>query len=225
MTARTMSARSAWHIGVGAIGASWLLCAVVVALRGMLTSVDPWLPVHLLLLGAVSNAILVWSTYFTEALLRQPRAGRRLVEAVRLGTFNVGAVAVVLGMTVDAVALVVVGADLVIVAVGWHALVLLLRIRRSLPSRFGATVRYYVVASTLLLLGICLGVVLALHDLDDDAHARVALAHVALNVLGWMGLTVLGTLVTLWPTMLHTQIVDGAERASRRALPVLNDGG
>ena len=76
-------------------------------------------------------------------------------------------------------------------------------------------------ASTLLLLGICLGVVLALHDLDDDAHARVALAHVALNVLGWMGLTVLGTLVTLWPTMLHTQVVDGAERASRRALPVL----
>ena len=221
MTARTMSARSAWHIGVGVIGASWLLCAVVVVLRGMLTSVDSWLPVHLLLLGAVSNAILVWSTYFTEALLRQPRAGRRLVEAVRLGTFNVGAVAVVLGMTVDAVALVVVGADLVIAAVGWHALILLLRIRRSLPSRFGATVRYYVAASTLLLLGICLGVVLALHDLDDDAHARVALAHVALNVLGWMGLTVLGTLVTLWPTMLHTQVVDGAERASRRALPVL----
>lgn len=137
MTARTMSTRSAWHIGVGAIGASWLLSAVVVALRGMLTSVDPWLPVHLLLLGAVSNAILVWSTYFTEALLRQPRAASRLVEAVRLGTFNVGAVAVVLGMTVDAVTLVVVGADLVIVAVGWHALVLLLRIRRSLPSRFG----------------------------------------------------------------------------------------
>ena len=51
MTARTMSARSAWHVGVGAIGASWLLCAVVVALRGMLASVDPWLPVHLLLLG------------------------------------------------------------------------------------------------------------------------------------------------------------------------------
>jgi len=137
VTARTMSTRSAWHIGVGAIGASWLLSAVVVALRGMLTSVDPWLPVHLLLLGAVSNAILVWSTYFTEALLRQPRAASRLVEAVRLGTFNVGAVAVVLGMTVDAVTLVVVGVDLVIVAVGWHALVLLLRIRRSLPSRFG----------------------------------------------------------------------------------------
>ena len=132
-----MSTRSAWHVGVGVVGASWLLCAVVVALRGMVTTVDAWLPVHLLLLGAVSNAILVWSTYFTEALLRQPRAASRLVEAVRLGTFNVGAVAVVLGMTVDAVTLVVVGADLVIVAVGWHALVLLLRIRRSLPSRFG----------------------------------------------------------------------------------------
>ena len=221
MTTRTMSTRSAWHIGVGVIGASWLLSAVVVALRGMLTSVDPWLPVHLLLLGAVSNAILVWSSYFTEALLRQPRAGRRRAEAVRLGAFNLGAVAVVLGMTLDAEALVVVGADVVIVAVVWHAVVLLLRIRRSLPSRFGATVRYYVAGSALLPFGICLGVVLATHDLDDDVHARIALAHVTLNVLGWVGLTVLGTLVTLWPTMLHTQVVDGAERASRRALPVL----
>jgi nitrite reductase (NO-forming) len=52
-------------------------------------------------------------------------------------------------------------------------------------------------------------------------HARVALAHVALNVLGWIGLTVLGTVVTLWPTMLHTQVADGAELVSRRALPVL----
>ena len=221
VTARTMPTRSAWHIGVGAVGASWLLTAVVVTLLGMLTPVDPWLPVHLLLLGAVSNAILVWSTYFTEALLRQPRAGRRLAEAVRLGAFNLGAVAVVLGMSVEVHALVVLGASLAIVAVGWHAVVLLRRIRRSLPSRFGATVHYYVAGSTLLLLGICLGVVLATYDLDDDTHARIALAHVTLNVLGWLGLTVLGTLVTLWPTMLHTQVVDGAERASRRALPVL----
>lgn len=42
-----------------------------------------------------------------------------------------------------------------------------------------------------------------------------------MNVLGWMGLTVLGTLVTLWPTMLHTQVDDHAVRSARRALPVL----
>jgi nitrite reductase (NO-forming) len=36
-----------------------------------------------------------------------------------------------------------------------------------------------------------------------------------------MGLTVVGTLVTLWPTMLRTRIAEGAERAARRALPLL----
>jgi nitrite reductase (NO-forming) len=55
-------------------------------------------------------------------------------------------------------------------------------------------------------------------------HARFALAHIAVNLLGWIGLTVLGTLVTLWPTMLHSRVADGAERASRWALPVLLAG-
>jgi len=217
----SLSSRTTWHIAVGSVVAGWLLCAAVVGIGCFVTSVEPWLPVHLLLLGAVSTAILVWSTYFTEALLRLPRTTTRAVEAVRLGLFTLGAIAVVIGMTYDVMGSVVVGAALAIVAVGWHAVVLLRRLLRSLPSRFGATVRYYVAASTLLPLGICLGVVMATYDLDDDTHARVALAHVTLNVLGWMGLTVLGTLVTLWPTMLHTQVADGAERASRRALPVL----
>jgi hypothetical protein len=39
------------------------------------------------------------------------------------------------------------------------------------------------------------------HGLPDEWHERVLVAHVAVNVLGWMGITVLGTLVTLWPTM------------------------
>jgi nitrite reductase (NO-forming) len=46
-------------------------------------------------------------------------------------------------------------------------------------------------------------------------------AHITLNLLGWVGLTVMGTLVTLWPTMLRTRIAEGAERVARQALPVL----
>jgi nitrite reductase (NO-forming) len=46
------------------------------------------------------------------------------------------------------------------------------------------------------------------------------LFHAHVNLLGWVTLTVLGTLLTLWPTTLHTRIVDGAARATRRALPL-----
>ena len=213
--------RTAWHLRVGAVVAAWLLAAVVAGFRGLVADVDPWLPVHLLLLGAVSNAILVWSSYFAEALLRLPGKGDRRAEAGRLAVFNAGAVIVVAGMTGDWWGAVLVGATLAAGAAVWHGAVLLARMSRSLPSRFGATVRYYVVAASLLPVGIALGVVMAHVDLDDEMHARVALAHVALNVLGWIGLTVLGTVVTLWPTMLHTQVADGAELAARRALPVL----
>ena len=40
-------------------------------------------------------------------------------------------------------------------------------------------------------------------------------------MLGWVFLPIMGTLVTLWPTMLRTRLEPGAERRARRALPVL----
>lgn len=213
--------RSTWHLRAGSVVAAWLAALVIVSLVGIARPVTPWLLVHLLLLGAVSNAILIWSRHFADALLRLPEDGSRRGEAMRLGLFNAGALAVVVGMVWDGWAVVVCGALVVAVVVGWHAVVLMSRMRRALPSRFGATLRYYVAAAGLLPLGVALGVVMASGTLSEPVHARVALAHVVVNLLGWMGLTVIGTLVTLWPTMLHTRVVDGAERASRRALPVL----
>ena len=92
----------------------------------------------------------------------------------------------------------------------WHrALATAGYIGLSLPSRFGATVRYYITAAALLPVGATLGTILA-RGLADPLHGQVRLAHASVNVLGWMGLTVLGTLVTLWPTMLRTRIAPGA---------------
>ena len=42
--------------------------------------------------------------------------------------------------------------------------------------------------------------------------------------MGWVTLTVLGTVVTLWPTVLRTRIADGAIAAARRALPIAGTG-
>ncbi len=200
---------------------AWLVAVLVVGVAGLVHPVSSWLMVHLLLLGAVSNAILIWSRHFADALLRLADAPGRRAEAIRLGVFNAGTVGVVAGMVTDRWGLVLVGAATVAAVVAWHGAVLLARMRRALPSRFTSTIRYYVAAAALLLLGVALGAVMAQGTLSDEAHAQVALAHASLNLLGWMGLTVVGTLVTLWPTMLHTLVADGAERAARRALPVL----
>jgi nitrite reductase (NO-forming) len=101
-----------------------------------------------------------------------------------------------------------------------HGITLALHARAALASRFGSTVRYYVGASLALPIGAGLGTALA-RDPVEPWHGRLVVAHVTLNLLGWIGLTVMGTLVTLWPTMLRTRIAEGAERVARQALPIL----
>ncbi len=116
-----------------------------------------------------------------------------------------------------------IGALLVGGAVAWHGIELAGLMRAALPSRFGYTVRYYLAASVILPIGVTLGAWLA-RGADEATQARLLVAHLCLNVLGWIGLHVLGTLSTLWATMLRTRLPDGAERVARRALPVLLAG-
>ncbi len=207
--------------------AGWLLALTIVGVRELLGPEGPlssWLIVHLLLLGAVSNAILIWSVYFSDALLRTSAPSGRRGEGARLVLFNAGALAVVLAMNHDRWGVVAMGAAITAVAVSWHAVVLLGRLSRSLSSRFAVTIRYYVAAAALLVVGVVLGVVMAGDDLSGAVHARLELAHVVINLLGWVGLTVVGTSITLWPTMLRTRVAEDAESAARRALPVLLGG-
>src|SRR5690606_3658499 len=56
-----------------------------------------WLVIHLLLLGAVTNAIVIWSAHFSAAVLRIPAPASRRGEAARLAVLNLGVVAVLAG--------------------------------------------------------------------------------------------------------------------------------
>lgn len=202
----------------------WLVATVVVALIHPWVPAPRWLLIHLLLLGAVTHAILVWSRYFADAVLHTPaEAGDRAQQNRRLVMLDLGVVAVLLGVVADRWPVALGGATAVALAVGWHGVALVAQMRRALPARFGITVRYYVAAAALLPVGAGLGATLARVQ-TDPWHERLVVAHAGTNVLGWIGLTVLGTLVTLWPTMLRTRLAEGAERAASRALPVLLAG-
>jgi nitrite reductase (NO-forming) len=213
--------RTRWHLGANAPVAAWLAALVAVCRFRPYIAESPWLLVHLLLLGAVNNAIFVWSSHFADALLRRrATASSRRWQAARMIALNVGVTTVVAGMVGSAWILTMVGSLVVGAAAASHGITLAIQARAALASRFGATVHYYVCASLALLIGAGLGATLAL-DPVEPWHGRLAVAHVTLNLLGWTGLTVLGTLVTLWPTMLRTRIAGGAERVARQALPVL----
>ena len=212
--------RTRWHLGANAPVAAWLTALLGITVFD-LAPATPWLMVHLLLLGAVTNAIFVWSAHFTDALLRRrATVGSRRWQVCRLVLLNLGVVTVVAGMVSDRWFETLAGSVIVGGAAASHGITLALQIRRALASRFGATVRYYICASLALPLGALLGAMLAGHPVDLW-HARLVIAHIALNLFGWIGLTVMGTLVTLWPTMLRTRIAEGAERVARQALPIL----
>lgn len=218
------SPRARWHLGVNAIVVVWLALFAAVGSAHHFLPHAFWLLVHTLLLGAVTNAIVIWSGHFAASVLRLPEANRGTPAALRLVCLNLGAVGVIGGMFFDRWYVVLAGACLVAAAVTAHAVWLVRLMRRALPGRFSMTVRYYVAASALLPVGAGLGVVMARGDLAGDLPERLRVAHETINLLGWVGLTVAGTLITLWPTMLRTRVADGAERAGRTALPVLLAG-
>jgi nitrite reductase (NO-forming) len=73
-----------------------------------------WLALHLVLLGAVTNAIVVWSEHFAAALLRTPASCERAAVA-RVLALNLAILAVLVGVHFGRPALTVGGAGLLAV--------------------------------------------------------------------------------------------------------------
>ena len=202
----------------------WLALAVLLTLVHPFVPGSRWLMVHLVLLGALTHSALVWSTHFTQALLKTPSTlDDRRMQSIRLSLNIIGVLLVLIGVPTSTWPVTLVGAVLVSGAVLWHGVMLHRRLRHSLPGRFRITVRYYLAAAALLPVGAGFGAFLA-RGLDDDLHGRLLLAHTMTMLLGWIGLTVTGTLITLWPTMLRTRMDVRAEALARQALPVLLAG-
>ena len=212
------------NLWLHALVLGWFVAEAVLVVVHRFVPDALWLMVHVLMLGAVSTAILVWSQHFADTMLRRQAPGGRPLHVARLAAHTVGALLVVAGLVTDVWSLVVAGGVLVGAGAVTHATVLVLQGRGALPSRFGRLVRYYVVAAACLPVGVTLGVLMARGGAGTEAYGRLYVAHVTLNVLGWVGLTVLGTLVLLWPTVLRTRIEPDADVAARRALPVLTAG-
>src|SRR5829696_329164 len=216
--------RARRHLLVAAFVLGYLAAGGVALALGDRVAMGGWLALHLVLLGAATNAIVVWSEHFAAALLRAAPVGERAA-TVRALALNLGIVAVLAGVPTGRTALAAAGAVLAGVVVLAHALTLASRIARALPARLSGTVWFYVAAAAALLAGMGLGLWLAGGAAGSaDAYLALRLAHVHLNVLGWVGLAVVGTQFTLWPTVLRTHMVPGLELAVRRSLPPLAAG-
>ena len=198
----------------------WLLAALGVAVLHRWVHDADWLLLHIVLLGALTQAIVVWSWHFAQTLLHASDGrGGRLHQTWRLALLNAGAALVLVGVPTRLWWVTLAGATLVAGAAAWHGWAIWRMLRRALPARFRVSVHYYLGSAASLVVGAGLGTWLASLD-DGPMHARVLVAHALTNSLGWVGLTLTGTLLTLWPTMLRTRMDDRADRWTRRAFPV-----
>lgn len=216
--------RRRWYLLINTPIALWAVATIIVVSVHRFFTAGGWLMVHLLLLGAVSAAILVWSQHFADAVLRRQAPGGRVSHGLRILGHTIGASFVVAGIVVPEWRLVLVGGSVVGAVALWHAASLMVQLRGALPARFSPLVKFYVLAALLLIVGVTLGIIMARADLSVQWHDQLYAAHIAANLLGWVGLTVVGTVVLLWPTVLHARIADSSGGATRTAMWLMFGG-
>ena len=136
---------------------------------------------------------------------------------------NVGVILCVIGQAFNDAArgaqgwawiVVTVGAVIVGVAVAIHAISLIsqwVKARRGAAKSgsklgdYAAIVMFYIAASLILPIGAGLGATLA-HPLPGTWHDRLIVMHMAVNVLGFVGLTAAGTLTILFPAIWRARV-------------------
>ncbi|MDO5698585.1 MAG: multicopper oxidase domain-containing protein [Dermatophilus congolensis] len=220
-----MSTRGKWWMRDRPL-IGWMVLATLFTAIHPFVPESRWIMVHLVTLGILTHAVMVWSIHFADSLLRmRADVESRTRKTWRLGMLQVGVVLVLVGVPFGARlwAVTIVGALLVSAAVVWHGYELLRRLRMALPGRFRVSVWHYVAAAACLPVGATFGAIMA-PGLTGPWQSRLMVAHTMVNVLGFVGLTVLGTIVTLWPTMLRTRMAENAEKLSKRAFPLLGSG-
>ncbi|WP_338071295.1 multicopper oxidase domain-containing protein, partial [Actinomadura bangladeshensis] len=196
--------RASRHAAANAVVAAWLvLSALAVLARDRLPAPD-WLLIHVFLLGAVTNAVVAWTDRFATARLRLP-APARWWPPVRLLALNAGIAAVLRGATNGHPELATAGAAVVVGIVCAHVSVLAVRSRRAWRGRSGRLVAWYACSGLALIAGGTLGGWMASGRAPAMWHMRLEAAHMHVNLLGWVGLAMLGTLHALWPAVLRVR--------------------
>ena len=218
--------RRTTQIKRNAVVVAWIFTALVL-LAGkyaqLWPNLDAWAPLHAALLGALGSAITIWSAHFADTLLHRPAWGGALMLNGRLGLHSVGAALVITGVCINSQIVIGVGASCVAVSATLGVVAMVVQKRRAVAARMAALVDYYICSLSYLMVGALAGWSIKYFDFKGQAawSNRMYLAHVPIMVLGVLGITVLGTLVVLWPTMLRTKMEPVAPRQAQRALPGL----
>lgn len=192
-------------------GFTWIVLSSILGLAILIglvrgTPLPPWVRlvhVHAALVGGIAQMILGGFLAFIPPLLMTGQKQRDSHPVLFL-TINAGAVGMLVGfwqhqyVVVGAAGFLVIGAFLWIAGDAWR------QARQSLNSP-PLNLWYYAVALLALFGGLACGETMAL-DLTQQSYAYVRLAHIHLNLLGFVTLAIIGTMHNLLPTVLNTPL-------------------
>lgn len=203
-------------------GRVWATAALVAVPLMRVTNLGWWLPLHLALLGTITQVIVGGQLMFS-ATLGLSRGPSRRVTLTQLALLNLGAILVISGRLWDSRTALALGGTTVTLTIVW-VLSLVDRLwRHSVNRRFTITGTFYRLAGVCIIFGAAIGAALGIGAFGDaSSYANHRSVHMVLNVLGWAGLTMVGTAITLLPTILH---VRAPKLRALRAIPWLMFGG
>lgn len=181
-----------------------LVLAAATALVGALAELPRarWLAVHLAFVGGVSQLVLGAAQFFVCAFLATEPPSRHMVRA-QLGVWNAGVLAIAIGVPTDAAALTGAGGLLILVGLGLFAAALRDMERRSLQRAPWAAC-WYRTAAAFFAVGALLGPAMAAGLAWP--HGSLLAAHLVLNLGGWFGTAIVGTLHTFYPSLTGTRL-------------------
>ena len=183
----------------------WLTLAALSLLLPERDRLGIWLPLHLALAGAVSTAISGAMQNFVLALTASPAPPAWLV-AAQLGLVTVGAAVIALGRVLGAAPAMAVGGSLFVLGIALLGGVVVRARRRSLHGRHALPVAMYLAAVVSMAAGGTFGALIGSGAVGGEAWLRLREAHMSVNLLGWVSLTIAGTLITFLPTVLRIRM-------------------
>lgn len=190
-------------------GFGWLLLASLLGLASLIglvrgTPLPPGLRlvhVHSALVGGVAQMIMGAMLTFVSTLLMTGR-DRRDSHPVLFAAMNGGALALVIGFGVRNYQVVAAAGCLVLAAFLWVARDTWRQARRSV-NRPPLNVWYYALALSSLVGGLTLGIGMAAQLVQPAWTGSARLVHLHLNLMGFVTVTIVGTVHNLLPTILQ----------------------
>lgn len=191
--------------------AAFFICAIVFLLAAVIAGawqgLSPWpwgrwLALHLAFLGGVSQLVLGASQFFAAAFLATDPPPRRLIRA-QLILWNLGVITLAIAAPLGLGELRWLAAALLLTGLGAWGLAIT-AIRGGAVRQFSWATRWYVGGAAFLAVGILAGSLIAAGHYPGGGNLLAA--HMALNILGWFGGAIVGTLHTFYPSLTGTQL-------------------